>query len=787
MKRGIIHKSALSVIGLIGHWILDGLFIVLSITVLICVIYAPSLPNISDSKQLELKTPIQIYTKDEKLIAEYGNERRIPIKYEDAPIELTHAIISSEDDSFFSHPGIDIKGIARAFLSNVSSGSKQGASTITMQVARNFFLSSEQTYDRKVREIFLAFQLENELEKTEILELYFNKIFLGYRSYGFAAAAKTYYNKSLNELTLAQIAMLAGLPKAPSTSNPIRNAKKAIIRRNYVLDRMLELDYITDIQHKEAIAEAVTAEKHVTKIDYSAPYIAEMVRQQLIDIYGDEIYGSGFKVYTTIDSTLQTASDRSLRNGLITYDRRKKHYRGPISNTSSAELLTNHEVLVQELSDIDNYGDFFTAAVTGISNNSINITIHNGEVADIQWSFFKWPGQNNNIAKYITIGDIIFVEKHNTSFRLAQIPTVSGSLISIDPKTGGIQALTGGFDYNHSKFNRATQAKRQAGSTIKPFIYSYAFEKGYSPITKISGAPLVIHDTSVPGGYWKPKNYTGKYYSETTLRQALKKSLNLVSVRLMKDTGISNNVDYLTRFHFNKKDIPQSLSLSLGSLSTTPLDLVSSYASFANSGYKIEPFIIEYILDQDNQVFMQQLPINQCEENCSPLLNNASNSKKSVISAGNAFITTSLLKDVTRSGTAAKAYQELKRKDIAGKTGTTNNFVDAWFVGYTPDVVTGVWVGFDQPKTLGRGESGTKTALPIWIDYMKSALIDIPENETPLPDNVRAQYVDKASNSTTVSGGSNRYIEYFLINPIKKKSSIQAIQKQVEDTTFDLF
>ena len=767
-------KALLKLASMVGGVISIGIVIALFVAFLIL----PNLPKLDETAKFELQVPFQVYTKDEKLIGEYGKERRIPLKYNDTPEQLVQAILAAEDDGFFEHPGIDIKGIVRALLANIRSGqTAQGASTITMQVARNFFLSPERTYSRKLNELFLALSLEKNFSKEQILEFYLNKIFLGHRSYGFAAAAKVYYDKPINELNLAQLAMLAGLPKAPSQSNPVTNPKRAVKRRNYVLDRMKRLEFITETEFDEAKNTELTAKKYAPKIEFDSPYMAEMVRKHLYEIYGEEIYGSGYKIYTTIDSELQRSSDITLRKGLVRYDRRHGYRR--IEDSENQGKLKP-------------YGHLLPATVVSLSDRSAQLQTTDGNTIDLNWEQLSWstiktakgnikPTKSSDI---LTPGGQVYIEAVDDQWRLAQIPKISGAIVTLNPNTGAIKALSGGFDFNLSKFNRATQAKRQAGSNIKPFIYSAALEKGYKPSSKVSAEPLAIKDDSLDEGVWLPGNYTGKFYGYTSLRQALSKSLNLVSVRLLNSIGIRFGIEHLSQFNFDPKTLPRGLSLALGSADVTPLQMASSYSVFANGGYRIEPYFIDRIVDRENRIVEDSSTAYRVCAYCpnpqdSPKTDYSLNSislkqpARLTISPANAYVMNDMLKQVVRTGTATAA-QKLGRSDIGGKTGTTNDFKDAWFSGFNKNLVTSVWVGFDQPRTLGKRESATKVALPIWIDFMEIALKDAPESNLLKPDNVRQEDED-------VFIVSNRP-EY------KDKSFVlDSIQKETEEKAEGLF
>ena len=763
-------KALLKLASMVGGIICIGIVIALFVAFLIL----PNLPKLDETAVFELQVPFQVYTKDEKLIGEYGKERRIPLSYKDTPQQLIQAILAAEDDGFFEHPGIDIKGIVRALLANIRSGqTAQGASTITMQVARNFFLSSERTYSRKLNELFLALRLEKNYSKEQILEFYLNKIFLGHRSYGFAAASKVYYDKPVSELNLAQFAMLAGLPKAPSQSNPVTNPERAMKRRNYVLGRMRQLKFITEDEFNEANNTALTAKKYAPKIEFEAPYMAEMVRKQLYEIYGEDIYGSGYKIFTTIDSKLQEVSDITLRKGLIRYDRRHG-FRPQQIDGNQAKLKP--------------YGHLLPATVISISDRSAQLETAEGNSIELNWEQLSWTRvktANGSIkpataSDIVTEGEQVYIEPEEDHWRLAQLPKIAGAIVTLDPNTGAIKALSGGFDFNLSKFNRVTQARRQAGSNIKPFIYSAALEKGYKPSSKVSAEPLAIKDDSLDEGVWLPGNYTGKFYGYTSLRKALSKSLNLVSVRLLNSIGIQFGIEHLSRFNFDPDTLPWGLSLALGSADVTPLQMAASYSVFANGGYHIEPYFIERIIDRENRIVEKSSTAYRVCAYCPNLQNQPTSdySLKSLslkqparlaISPANAYVMNDMLKEVVRSGTATAA-KELGRSDIGGKTGTTNDFKDAWFSGFNKNLVTSVWVGFDQPRTLGKRESATKVALPIWIDFMDAALKGLPEVNLAKPDNVRQEDEDVF----IVSNRPEYKDKSFVLDSIQKETEEQA-------------
>ena len=768
-------KHSKLILRIFGRFILTlvalGLVSVTGLT-LWALVLTSELPDIAAIQDLKLKVPLRIYSSDGLLIAEYGEERRVPVRIEDAPPLLIKAVLAAEDDRYYEHTGIDLQGIARAFLANIQAGSTvQGASTITMQVARNYFLSRERTYKRKATEALLALNIERHLTKDEILELYINKIFLGQRAYGFGAAAKAYYGKPLDELDLAQYAMLAALPKAPSSVNPLRNPEAARQRRDYVLGRMKNLDYIAAEEYRLALEQPLTAANRVAKVELVAPYVAEFVRQQIIDQYGESAYEDGYQIYTTVDSDSQIAARNSLRKGLVAYDRRHG-YRGAVRSWDLDQLATE-ELKQAAISKVPRIANHVPMLVLDVQDEYATALTEDGETIDLHWEGMQWarpfvsPNRRGpepkKPADVVTPGDIVYAVHNEDSWSLSQVPLVEGALVAIDVNDGAIRALQGGMDYfsNDGKFNRATQASRQLGSNIKPFIYSAAIDYGFTTADMVSAAPVVVEDDS-SGIVWRPRNYSGRFFGELPLRQALSKSVNLVSVRLVREIGINETIDYLTRFGFDESAFPKGLSLALGSSQTTPLKVVSGYATFANGGYLIEPYIIDYIKDRFGKVIYQGRRTQVCPS-CleEPLLTNGSDNGQSdfthsniaprVISSGNAYIMNNLLREVVQSGTARRA-QALGRTDLAGKTGTTNNFEDAWFSGFNGSLAATVWVGFDAPDHLGQNESGARAALPIWIEFMETALEGVPEHDLLAPDNVITTIVNRNTGEPAAEG-----------------------------------
>lgn len=726
------------------------------------------LPPTENIRKIELKEPLRIYSADNKLIAEYGEERRRPIEVDATPDILVKAILASEDDQFYSHPGIDLLGFVRAFISNYKSGgTRQGASTITMQVARNYFLSAEQTYIRKLREVMLALKLESNLSKDDILKLYINKIFLGHRAYGFGAAAEVYYGKDLDQLTLAQHAMLAGLPKAPSRNNPISNPENAKDRRNYVLQRMLINGWIDDATYQTATNEPVTASKHLVNIELSAPYVAEMVRKTLLESYGEQSYWQGLKVFTSIQTDKQKAANQALRDGLIAYDKRHG-YRGPVD--SLAEVKP--EEWERRLQTYQRSKGIIPAIVVKTTAKQAELLTSEHGAVNLSLDSAKWARKHrtanqigsapSRLDKLLSNGDVIYITRNEEQqWQLSQIPSVEGSIVSMLPRSGKIVALAGGFDYYFNKYNRVNQARRQPGSGIKPFIYAAALQKGFNPATRVSGAPIVIDDPS-QGTVWRPQNYSGKFYGPTSLREALTRSMNIVSVRLLRAIGVDYAKDYLQQFGLSSDYLPNSLSLALGAGNLTPLEMATAYSALANTGYLVAPHVIERIEARDGSILFEQPKVTLCDSCQNLVYNDEKYIAPRVMSKDVNFLITNIMQDVIRRGTARKALV-LERSDLAGKTGTTNDYIDAWFSGFSPRLTTTVWVGFDKPQTMGRAESGSRAALPIWIDYMREALRDIPVQSFAIPAGIVQRFDPQSQQSdyflATNTGGNELLLE----------------------------
>jgi len=796
-------------IGIFGISVVAGIIIIGAY-----LYFAPGLPNVDTLKDVELQVPLKVYSRDSKLIAVYGEKRRQPLNIKEVPQPVIQAFLAAEDDRFYHHPGVDYQGLLRAAAEFIKYRRiKSGGSTITMQLARNFFLGNEKKLVRKVREIFLALEIEHalKLSKDDILELYLNKIYLGNRSYGVAAAADVYYGLEVSELNYAQVAMIAGLPKAPSKYNPIVNPTRALERRDYVLGRMRDLKFIDQTTYENSKAAEVSASRHYPKVEVDAPYIGEMVRAHIVEKFGTtDAYNKGFKVYTTVDTKLQQAARGALINGLRAYDQRHG-YRGAegkveITHTEAGAIDT--EVLDEDLGKLNEVGGLLPGIITQVEAKVLQVYIGAEQTITVPLSQATWarPYLNENsvgeeptdFTKLFSQGDVIRVATQDSKqWQLAQIPNVSGALISVDPNAGGILALVGGFD-----------SKRQPGSSFKPFIYSAALDTGYTPASIINDAPVVFEDVALEDT-WRPQNYSGKFFGPTRLRVALYKSRNMVSIRLLNDMGRRHAMQHVTKFGFDRERLPYDLTLALGSGVVTPLELARGYSVFANGGYHIEPYLIERIESERGEVLYQTGDLSFCEQDCQ--VNNDDEDKNfekieeisingeeitktsiqksesdfskyvprkasRVIDEENAFQMVSMMQDVVRRGTATKA-KALGRNDLAGKTGTTNDQHDAWFSGFNGDVVATAWVGFDQDKPLGKREVGGTAALPIWIDYMRVALQGQPESNPPTPDGIITMRID-AKTGLLVDQDSNQGIEETFREEFAPTNSVE-VESQI--------
>lgn len=772
---------------------------------------APNLPDVDTLIDIKLQTPLRIYSSDHQLLGEFGDKRRTPVSRTDVPEKFIQAFLAAEDDQFFTHIGVTAKGLGRAIYQKVIGSAVQtGGSTITMQVAKNYFLTPEKSIIRKIREIFLALEMEKKLTKDQILELYINKIFLGHRSYGIVAAAHVYYGKPIDELNTAQIAMIAALPKAPSSTNPISNPEKAKIRRDWILRRMMDLGFISDEEYQTSKTAPITAEKHQISIDIYAPYVAEMARKKAVELFGQDAYTDGYRLYTTVKSNLQTKAQSAVQNGLQQYDQRhgyrKLKARVEEMNEENKSAFFNEYYAIRGIKP---------AIVTNVEDKQITIEFADESSTTIKWEAgletaraFVSENQLGPVPKkasdIFVIGDTLYAsQREDESWQLDQLPRAEASLVSLNPHDGAILALVGGFDFFKSKFNRATQSKRQVGSTIKPLIYSAALENGMTAASMINDAPVVFEDATLEST-WRPKN-SGDFLGPIRLRQALYKSKNLVSVRILQQLGVSKARDYLTNFGLDKSALPRDLSLSLGSPTFTPLTVATAYAAIANGGFKIEPFIVSQILDNEENIVYEADPAYACDPCGEPKVENEQEETtpeeieeaasleelaeqeeteelpirqaQRVMDERVAFIMTTILQDVIRKGTGYKA-SALKRPDLAGKTGTTNGPTDAWFSGFNKDIVTTSWLGFDDNSKLGVREYGGTAALPIWIDFMQEALKNIKVSSYTPPPGIVNVLIDKESGKRANPGQANAMFEYIqeeLVETIAASEDKQAI------------
>ena len=708
----------------------------------------PTLPSLEALTDYRPKIPLRVYSAEGVLLGEFGEERRALVKISEVPEVMKKAILAAEDDRFYQHGGVDYMGVLRAAISNFTSGgAKQGASTITMQVARNFFLSKEKTMTRKFNEMLLAFKIEHNLSKDEILQLYLNQIYLGQRAYGFAAASQVYFGKPLGQVTVAEAAMLAGLPKAPSAYNPVVNPKRAKLRQLYVLRRMHELHFIDDMQLQLAQQQPIVAKRGNQEFAVKSDYIAEMVRQAVYEKYQEDTYTQGFKVYTTIRQQDQLAAYQAVRNGVLEYDRRHG-YRGP-EGFVDLKKGSGEEYLEEALQDAADNDDLIPAVVLEASPKLVRAYCRGGEIAEVSGDALRFAQRalGNKVAlnQRINPGSIIRLQKDAKGiWQISQLPQVESAFVSADPRDGAIHALVGGFNFNRNQFNRITQAWRQPGSSLKPFIYSAALEKGFTPATVINDAPLMFDAEQTGSEPWQPKNYDNEFAGPMRMRQGLTKSKNMVSIRILQSITPQYAQDYLTKFGFDADKHPPYLTMALGAGSVTPLQMLAGYSVFANGGFRVTPYFIQRIEDAQGKVLSQAQPAI------------AGENADQVIDMRNAYTMISMMQDVVRHGTATRAMQ-LGRQDLAGKTGTTSDSVDAWFCGFQPTLVGISWMGFDQPRSLGDKETGGGAALPIWMGYMEKALKDVPQAEYAMPDNMVAVRINE--NGHRDANGS--LVEYF--------------------------
>ena len=724
-----------------GGIALSGLVAAIAIALLVIALATPRLPPITSVADYQPKMPLRIMTADGVLIGEFGEERRSLVRLPDVPKHLVQAILAAEDDAFFQHRGIDFMGIARAMVANVFSGSRsQGASTITMQVARNFYLSSEKTFTRKIYEVLLASEIERTLTKNQILELYLNQIYLGKRAYGFAAAAQTYFGKEIQQITLAEAAMLAGLPKAPSANNPASNLRRATVRQHYVLGRMEKLGLISPRQVEAAKREKITVIGRSDDFPVKAPYVAEMARQLVFEEFKEDAYTRGLTVYTSILADEQRAAYRAVRAGILEFDRRSG-WRGPEAFINLPNARDEFEDAIEDALDArPDSDDLLTAIVTDVSDDKVVVRRPRNQRIEITGEGLKFaaPGLSSLAApaKRLRKGAVVRIVKlNNNSYEIVQMPEVESGFVAMSSQTGAVRALVGGFDFNRNKFNRVTQAWRQPGSAFKPFVYAAALNRGFSPATIVNDAPITFDAGQTGGQAWEPKNYDGKFDGPMSLRTGLAKSKNMVSIRVLHSIGPRYAQDYVTRFGFEPEKNPPYLTMALGAGSVNLWQMASGYAVFANGGYRVNPYLIDRIVDLKGKVLAKANPVRAGLE------------AQRVMDPRNVFILDSLLQEVVKSGTATRALQ-LGRSDLAGKTGTTNDSHDAWFAGYGGNISAVAWVGYDQPRKLGDRETGGGLALPIWMDYMKTALAKAPTQTRVMPNgvlNINGEYFTQES------------------------------------------
>lgn len=765
---------------LIVFWLLlSGLSVTLVTFAGLYLYLSPKLPSVETLREIKLQTPLRVYSSDGKLIGEFGEQRRTPLTYDQIPPLYIKALLAAEDDEFFEHHGVSIRGLLRAGSQLLKSGQIQsGGSTLTMQLARDFFLTRKQVFSRKFNEILLSFEIERKFTKEEILELFNNKMFFGNRAYGLQAAAQIYYGKDVHQLSIAQYAMIVATLKAPSAYNPLANLKRAMIRRNWILGRMYELEYIDKPTYDAALNEPNTASFHGTILDVNAPYVAEMARQETLDRFGDATYTEGYRVYTTVDSSMQAAAQTAVLKGLMDYDQRHG-YRGPEQHFSPSQDPEYTDWL-EALEDIPSLGNLEPAAVLTVEAQAIKVLLSNGEAVDIAWE----QGLDNvrpyihedsrgaaytSASEFLKAGDVVRITKDaDDNWRFSQVPAVQAALVSLSPQDGAIRALVGGFDFKQSHYNRVTQGARQPGSSFKPLIYTAALEHGFTPASIINDAPIVIEKTG-SGIAWRPENDDGKFIGPMRLRQALYRSRNLISIRLLQAIGMQPTLDSLERFGINKNELPRDLTLALGTHALTPLQMATAYATFANGGYKITPYLVTRIEDSLGNIVYEANPQQVCETCDQPVVTETAstatpavnNIAPRIMDKRIAYLIDSMLKDVITRGTGRLARQ-LERGDIAGKTGTTNGPRDTWFSGYNPNIVASVWVGFDQNTLLGRKEFGSSAALPIWIDFMRAALEGMPEQMRRQPDGVVTVRINPDTGKPAQPGDPDAIFEVFL-------------------------
>ena len=791
----------------------------------------PGLPAAETIRHIPLQVPLRIFSRDGHLISEIGKRRRIPITFDEVPEHVVNAFVAAEDRRFFVHPGVDYRGILRGIVQYLIRGeAASGGSTLTQQLARDYFLSRERKLTRKLREAFLAYKIEQEFSKQQIMALFLNKMFFGQRAYGVAAASQVFFNKTLSELNVAEAATLAGILPAPSRYNPVFSAANAEIRRSYVLGRMHDLDYIDDSAYAEAMMFPMESKMHGAAIELNAPYVAEMVRSDMLKRYGEDAYSAGYSVVTSLDSRLQRAANYALRNGLLEFTRRRG-FRSPLTTvelTANTLALPFDEWPLDVREPLQQYapGGLSVVLVTATAeDNSATIRFRGGGEATLPWAGISWAKpfidrentgpDPETVTEVLGVGDIIYVmPTANDSWALAKLPEAQGAVVSIDPGDGAIVALTGGFDFTISKFNRARQAYRQPGSSFKPFIYSAALEHGNTLATVILDAPVVINSAELEA-VWRPLNYSGRFYGPTRMREALVRSRNLVSVRLLLfETGIGNAVRHIAKFGFGDAALPRNGSLALGGGQTSPLDMAQGYATLANGGHQVQPYVIDAIFGPDGNTLYRAEPAIVCDRcvanapvagfnddlieemsleemavvietympdaTISPELYEGINIAPQAITLQNAFLVQDMMRDVVRRGTGRRALV-LGRKDLSGKTGTSNDLRDAWFGGFNADLATIVWVGYDDDLPLGPGEEGSRTALPIWIEFMRIALDGVPENQMPMPEGIVSVLIDRDTGCPARAGQDNTTFEVFREEHVPECEQLEQLSDPFND------
>lgn len=778
---------------------------------------SPKLPPVDSLKQVRLQTPLRVYSSDNRLIGEFGEQRRTPLAYQDLPDLYIKALLSAEDADFYDHHGVSITGILRAASRILKTGEIQGGgSTLTMQLARDFFLTREQVFSRKFNEILLALQIERQLSKAEILELFSNKMYFGNRAYGIQAAAQIYYGKDLDQLELPQWAMIVGVLKAPSAYNPLANRSRALLRRDWILGRMLELGHIDEAAYNEAMAFVDNASYHGATLELYAPYVAELARSETVERFGTEAYSAGHKVYTTVDARLQAAAQQAVVDGLLTYDRRHG-YRGPEMQLTAPETEGNYAAWLETLRDFPVYGELEVGAVLEVEDQSAELLLADGERVTLGWEqglsqARRYINENargpapETASDVLAKGDVVRLRHSQDQWHLSQLPDAQAALVSLDPQNGAVRALVGGFDFRHSHFNRAIQAERQPGSSFKPFVYTAALENGFTPASIVNDSPVVIEDASLEGA-WRPENDGGTFLGPTRLREALYRSRNLVSIRVLRSIGLPALLNTLDKFGFERDQLPRNLSLALGSHAITPLELATAYSTFANSGYKVDSYLVERIEASNGETVYEARPAIVCKA-CETLAEATADSfggdllpalpvpsakeeldlqtqttlsepeadaeaehsgeavlrplplAPRVVDERTVYIMDSMMRDVITRGTGYRA-RVLERNDLAGKTGTTNGPRDAWFAGYNPELVTVAWLGFDQHTPLGRGEYGGNAAQPIWIDYMRVALAGLPDRPPQQPDGIVTVRINPEDGQRARIGDPDAIFEIF--------------------------